>query len=450
MRGQGLADLAIAAALALGLGASALALAPGAPDGAAAREAAAALRPLYRRPAAIPAPADNPTTPEKVALGGRLFRDPGLSGSGSLACVSCHDPARGFSDGRALAVGAGGQVLARRSPTLWNLAWAPVLFWDGRAASLEAQAAMPIESHAEMNQPLGPLAERLGRDPSYAAAFARAFPEEPAASPRNIVRALAAFERTLVSPRTRFDAWVDGEDAALTDSEIRGLLLFQGAAGCAACHQGWAFTDHGFYDIGLPGAADRGRGAVLGQPRVDHAFRTPTLREAGRRGPFMHDGSLPTLDAVLDHYAAGVAERPTLPPELPRRLAPGAWDRADLLAFLGTLTAPGEAPPAPAEMALAGPDAPSGPPAAAARVAQRGRRFDPGHVVLAAGTLLEITNEESATVHNVRIDDARLRVDTGVQDPGQTVAIAFPEPGRYRAFCAIHPRMRLDVEVRAR
>ena len=295
-----------------------------------------------------------------------------------------------------------------------------------------------------------PLADRLTRDPAYRAAFARAFPDEPAPSPLNIVRALAAFERTLVSPRTRFDAWVEGDDDALTPDETRGLLLFHGKAGCASCHQGWAFTDHGFYDIGLPDASDRGRGVVLGQPRVDHAFRTPTLRESGRRGPFMHDGSLPTLDAVLEHYEHGIVDRPTLSPELPRRLSLNARERVELLAFLGALTAPGDTPPAPAAMALAAPESSAGPPAAAARVSQRGRRFDPGRVAIPAGTLLQITNDEAATVHNVRVDDPRLRIDTGVQDPGETVAIAFPEPGAYRAFCAIHPRMRLEVEVQPR
>lgn len=417
-------------------------------EGAAPEAAVAVLRPLYRRPDAVPAPADNPTTPAKVKLGARLFHDPGLSGGGTLSCASCHNPALGFSDGLPRAVGEGGQALERRSPTLWNLAWAPFLFWDGRAASLEAQAAMPIEAHAEMNQPLGPLAGRLAADPAYRAAFARAFPGEPAASPANIIRALAAFERTLVSPRTRFDAWVDGDDAALGEAEARGLLLFQGRAGCASCHQGWAFTDHAFYDIGLPDASDRGRGAVLGQPRVDHAFKVPTLRELGRRGPFMHDGSSPTLDAVLDHYDRGVVERPTLPPELPRRLGLSAPERADLLAFLATLTVPGDAPPAPDPMpAAARATAEAAPPAAALRVSQRGRRFAPGRVAVPAGALLEVSNDEEATSHNVRVEDPRLRFDSGVQDPGQTVAIAFPEPGTYRAFCAIHPRMRLDVEV---
>jgi len=453
-----LADLGLAVALAILLIGTGWAVA-GAGHGSDAVEAAsglaaadaaslAALRTLYRRPEAIPVPPDNPITPAKADLGARLFQDPGLSGSGTLSCASCHDAARGFSDGRPRAIGDGGQVLARRSPTLWNLAWAPFLFWDGRAASLEAQAAMPIEEHAEMNQPLGALAERLSADPSYRAAFARAFPEEPAVSPANIVRALAAFERTLVSPRTRFDAWVEGDDTALTPAEKRGLLLFHGRAGCANCHQGWALTDHGFYDIGLPDASDRGRGAVLGLPQVDHAFKTPTLREIGRRGPFMHDGSLATLEAVIDHYDRGIVERPTLPPELPRRLGLSATERADLLAFLGTLTVPGEEPPSPEPLPAATPETTAMPPATAGRISQRGRRFDPGRVTVPVGTLLEVVNDEEATAHNVRIDDPRLHFNSGIQDPGETVAIAFPEPGRYVAFCGIHPRMRLEVEVR--
>ena len=412
------------------------------------------LRALYRRPgpgAMAPAPPDNPTTPAKAELGHRLFFDPALSASGQTACATCHDPARGFTDGRSRARGADGRSLRRRTPTLWNLAGAPFLFWDGRATGLEAQAEQPIEAHDEMGQPLAALAERLAADPAYSAAFDAAFPEAP--QPRttggNLVRAIAAWERTLVSPPTRFDAWIEGNAAALSASEVRGFLLFNGRAGCANCHRSWAFTDHAFYDVGLPASPDLGRGPVLGLERLDHAFKVPTLRETlrGGEGPFMHDGSLPTLAAVLDHYERGVVERATLPPELPRHLALSRRDRADLLAFLATLTSPPDVSLPPVVEPPAAPVAAVNlAPVKLARVSQRGRQFAPGRVAVERGGSVEITNNDT-TMHNIRVDALGLRLNSGVQDPGQVVTWRLDLPGHFVAFCGIHPRMRLEIDV---
>ncbi|MFC0385394.1 cytochrome c peroxidase [Muricoccus vinaceus] len=451
-----LLDGLLAGALALLSAASLLALAPpaGSADAGSAAEVAA-LRAAYRRPAEMPPPpSDNPTTAARAQLGRRLFFDPSLSSTGTMSCSSCHQPAHGFSDGLPLARGAGGKALARRSPTIWNLAWAPFLFWDGRAEGLEAQAAAPIEAHEEMGQPLGTLVERMAGDPGWRSAFAAAFPgASPAVSKDNLVRALAAWERTLVSPRTRFDAWVDGDNAALSPAERRGLSLFHGPAGCANCHEGWAFTDHAFYDIGLPDrpgvAPDLGRGPVLGLARADRAFKTPTLREAMRRAPFMHDGSIPTIEAVIEHYAAGVADRPTLPPELPRRLSLDPAQRADLIAFLNTLTsAPDAALPEMATPPVAPAPPPGLTPVARARVSQKNRQFAPLRVALTPGGTLEIVNDDT-TAHNIRIDSPELQRNSGIQDPGQTVTWRIPTAGRYVAFCGIHPRMRLEVTVAA-
>jgi cytochrome c peroxidase len=420
--------------------------------GSAAEDAV--LRAAYRRPAGPPpTPADNPSTAEKAQLGRRLFFDPSLSASGTMSCATCHEPARGFTDGRKLARGNDGRDLRRRAPTLWNLAWAPFLFWDGRAEGLEAQAEAPIEAHEEMGQPLDALVRRMGADAGWHAAFATAFPGEAQPVTReNLVRALASWERTLVSPRTRFDAWVEGDDSALTAQERRGLSLFHGTAGCANCHEGWAFTDYAFYDIGLParpGASpDLGRGPVLGLERADHAFKTPSLREVMRRAPYMHDGSLPDLGAVLDHYAHGTEPRPSLPPELPRGLTLDAAQRAELIAFLATLTSPPDAPlpematpPAatPAAVAVLAP-------VARARVSQRNRQFAPLRAALTPGGVLEIVNDDN-TAHNIRIDSPELRLNSGIQDPGQTVSWRMTKPGRFVAFCGIHPRMRLEVTV---
>lgn len=413
-----------------------------------------ALRALYQRPGSgetAPAPADNPTTPAKAELGRRLFFDPALSGSGQTSCATCHDPARGFTDGRPRARGADGHPLPRRTPTLWNLAWAPFLFWDGRATGLEAQAAQPIEAHDEMGQPLAALADRLAAHPAYSAAFDIAFSDapHPRTTGENLVRAIAAWERTLVSPRTRFDAWVEGDTAALSVSETRGFVLFNARAGCANCHGGWAFTDHAFYDTGLPAGPDLGRGPVLGLERTNRAFKAPTLRETlrGGEGPFMHDGSLPTLAAVLAHYERGVVQRPTLPPELPRHLVLSPRDRTDLLGFLATLTSPPDTPlppfiePSMAPVALA-----ELTPVRLARVSQRGRQFGPGRVAVTQGGSVEITNNDS-TMHNIRVDAPGLQLNSGVQDPGQVVTWRLDQPGRLVAFCGIHPRMRLEINV---
>ncbi|SHJ10278.1 cytochrome c peroxidase [Roseomonas rosea] len=445
----------LALLLALSIGA-AVRPAGSADPGSAAEDAA--LRAAYRRPAGPPPiPAENPFTAEKAQLGRRLFFDPSLSASGTMSCATCHEPARGFTDGRSLARGNDGRELRRKSPTLWNLAWAPFLFWDGRAEGLEAQAEAPIEAHEEMGQPLDALVARMAADAGWRAAFATAYPGQPQPVTReNLVRAIASWERTLISPRTRFDAWVEGEDAALTPQERRGLSVFHGPAGCANCHEGWAFTDHAFYDIGLPEgrAPDLGRGPVLGLERADRAFKTPTLREAMRRAPYMHDGSLPTIEAVLDHYQGGVVDRPGLPPELPRRLSLSAPQRADLVAFLTTLTSPPDAPlpvmatpPAATQVAAPAPN-PAMTPVARARVSQRGRQFAPGRTAVAMGGVLEIANDDN-TAHNIRIDSPELTLNSGIQDPGQTVTWRMTKPGRYVAFCGIHPRMRLEIEVAA-
>ena len=420
-----LLDGLLAGALLLLLAASlsALVTPAGSADPGSAAETAA-LRAAFRRPAEPPpTPPENPFTAEKAQLGRRLFFDPSLSASGTMSCATCHEPARGFTDGRSLARGHEGQDLRRRSPTLWNLAWAPFLFWDGRAEGLEDQAEAPIEAHEEMGQPLGALVERMGGDPGWRAAFATAFPGEPAPVTReNLVRALASWERTLIAPRTRFDAWVEGDDSALTAQERRGLSVFNGPAGCANCHEGWAFTDHAFYDIGLPGrdAPDLGRGPVLGEARADHAFKTPTLREAMRRAPYMHDGSLPSIEAVLDHYQAGVVDRATLPPELPRRLALSAAQRADLISFLGTLTSPPDTPlPEMATPPAVRPAAAAAiPPVARARVSQRGRQFAPLRTAVTVGGVLEIVNDDN-TAHNIRIDSPEMKRNSGIQDPGR-------------------------------
>jgi cytochrome c peroxidase len=259
------------------------------------------------------------------------------------------------------------------------------------------------------------------------------------------MKALAAFERTLVSPETRFDRWVRGDDAALDQDELAGLKLFVGKAGCGNCHRGWRFTDEAFHDIGLPGT-DRGRGAVLGVSAADHAFKTPSLRERVWTGPYMHDGSLATFEEVIAHYATGIVERPTLSADLPRGLVLTAEERRQLLAFLGTLSS--DDPPRPASLPVRATTI--GPVSAAvptSTVGQKDRRFAPGAVLLRLGQTLRIVNDDKR-VHNVRIDGPGLSYSADAQNPGDTVTVGFPSAGRYDAICGIHPEMRLTIDVK--
>jgi cytochrome c peroxidase len=412
--------------------------------GATAHAQADALAPLkaqFRRPAAVPFPASNPFTEEKRALGERLFHDKRISVDGSIACASCHQRAKGFADGRRHGRGVPGVPLKRHTPTLWNLAWAGPVFWDGRARSLEEQVAGPIEAPDEMGQPVASVVALLAGDAAYARAFAAAFPDDPRVTPENLGKALATFERALVSPPTRFDRWVEGDDKALSADEIAGFRLFAGKAKCSNCHSGWAFTDSAFHDIGLP-SEDRGRGAVLRLPAAEHAFKTPSLREIGRSAPYMHDGSLPNLERVVRHYERGIVARPTLSADLPRDLKLTERERRSLIAFLGTLTGERSAP-SPVVATIAQESAPA---ERVRTVTQSEKNFHPTHVALKRGERLWVLNNDTRT-HNIRVFDPAFDFDSGAQEPGETVEIAFPEAGSFLVFCGIHPKMELTVDV---
>jgi cytochrome c peroxidase len=405
-----------------------------------------AARALFARPSSVPHPAENRPNPDKLALGERLFHEPRLSAGGAIACATCHDNRLGFADGLALSTsGASGRQLRRHTPSLWDLAWAPRLFWDGRAGSLEEQALGPLTHPDEMAGSMAAAVRRLGEDASYVAAFARAFPQSPAIDEDRIVQALASWQRTLVSPPTAFDRWVAGDDKALGPEAVAGLALFMGKAGCVRCHVGFAFTDHAFHDIGLPGR-DKGRGAVVGVGAVDHAFKTPGLREAAWSAPYMHDGSLATLEDVVRHYEGGGIMRPSRSPDMPAPFELSDDERARLIAFLDTLSS--ETPPRPSREAWVGrAAAPTrAVPVAAASVSQRGRQFTPSAVRVRAGETLTILNDDDRT-HNVRIDDPHSPLNSGAQEPGEHVSLRLDRPGHIEAYCAIHPTMRLSIAV---
>jgi cytochrome c peroxidase len=295
-----------------------------------------AAKQLYRRPSQVPYPKDNPHTPERELLGRTLFFDPRLSSSKVISCATCHNPGFSWGDGLPLAIGHGAKVLGRRTPTILNLAWTELLFWDGRAGSLEEQALGPIAAPGEMNQPMEKMVQALNSIKGYQAMFDRAYPGQPITK-ENVGKAIATFERTVVSGLAPFDRWVDGDERAISESAKRGFDLFNTKAACAKCHNGWNFTDGGFHDIGVKGD-DRGRGAVLNLPAMQYAFKTPTLRNVDQRAPYLHDGSEATLEDVIELYdAGGRINRPSLSPEI-FKLNLTAEDKHNLKAFLLTLT----------------------------------------------------------------------------------------------------------------
>jgi len=291
----------------------------------------------YHRPAQIPFPTDDPYSEAKLKLGRMLFFDPILSGSQSRSCASCHNPGLSWADGQPRAVGEKQEALPLRTPTLLDVAWTPLLGWTGHFRDLESVAMVPITAANNMNLPEHVLIERLAAIPVYVDAFNAAFGQGEITG-KKIEMALATFERSIVSTRAPFDRWIDGDPAAISESAKRGFDLFNGKANCAACHSGWAFTDSSFHDIGTAKNDDLGRGKLFpNSVGLRYAFKTPTLRDVARRGPYMHDGSVPTLQAVIELYNRGGIDRPSRAPEIhPLGLRTG--EKADLIAFLDTLT----------------------------------------------------------------------------------------------------------------
>jgi len=263
-------------------------------------------RRLVPLPRLAPAPADNPTTPKKVALGKQLFFDPRLSGEGTMSCATCHLPEKAYADGLARAKGVGGKTLSRNSPSCLNVGFFARLFWDGRAESLEEQALAPIESADEMNQSLAELEQELRAIPGYARQFQEVFGSPPDRD--GIAKALAAFQRTLITEPSPFDRFLAGEEDALSEQAKQGLSLFRGEAGCSKCHHGPLLSDGEFHRLGVS-FNDPGRADVTGKREDRFRFRTPSLRNVAETAPYMHDGSLATLDDVVTFYYRGIPDR---------------------------------------------------------------------------------------------------------------------------------------------
>ena len=271
----------------------------------------------------MPVPEHNPLTAEKIELGRRLFNDRRLSRDGTIACASCHDPARAFTDGRAVAAGVGGRIGRRNAPALINRAWGRSFFWDGRVATLEEQVLKPIEDPNEMGLAVPEAARRVGL------------------TERDLSRALASYVRSILSGDSPFDRFVNGDRGALSAVQRAGLQVFRAKANCTACHVGPTFTDERLHNTGVawrnPSSGSGQAGYFADAGAGDGAFKTPTLREVARTAPYMHDGSLATLEDVVEYYDRGGNANPMLDRDVRPLKLTGDEKRA-LLAFLQSLS----------------------------------------------------------------------------------------------------------------
>ncbi len=287
----------------------------------------------------IPVPPYNLQTDAKVELGKMLFFDTRLSKGNAISCAFCHNPGTGWADARQFSVGVGGGQGGRQAPTVLNTGYQAVQFWDGRAGSLEEQALGPIQNPIEMAETLPSVVKKLKAAPEYKARFREVFGTEVSAE--GIARAIAAFERTVVSTNSAFDKYQAGDKAAMNEAAVRGLALFVGKARCALCHNGPNFTDNRFHNLGVPQVGplkeDLGRYAVTRQDKERGAFKTPTLRSVALTAPYMHDGVFKTLEAVIEFYDKGGGKNPQLDPFMtPLNLT--ADEKKDLVEFMKALT----------------------------------------------------------------------------------------------------------------
>ncbi len=306
-------------------------------------------------------PASNPMTVAKVELGKQLYFDPRVSKDGTVSCATCHNPEKAWTDNLPASIGIDGQIGSRNSPTVLNTAYGKTMFWDGRAPSLEGQAQGPIQNKIEMgDQSYGEIVERLRGIPGYKDQFAKVFGAEVTLD--GMAKAIAAFERTALSGNSAYDKYTSGEQPkALTDSQKRGMILFGlrldqdddfqtdvvlKKANCTSCHAGFNFTDEEFHNLGVgydekaSQFADVGRFAIspIGakDPSESGAFKTPTVRDAARTFPYMHDGSQKTLEEVIEHYDKGGNANPYLDPDM-KKLNLTPTEKADLVEFMKAL-----------------------------------------------------------------------------------------------------------------
>jgi cytochrome c peroxidase len=290
----------------------------------------------------VPWPEDNPYSPARAELGKVLFFDGRLSANGIVSCAFCHDPAHAFAGPTPLSIGVDGKMEPRRTPTLINRAWGKSQFWDGRAATLEAQMVSPFTNPDEMGMTTDGVAQKVRSIKGYAPLFAAAFGDSSITYDR-ITKAIATFERTIVSGNSAYDRYRAGDKSALTKQQKDGLDFFNKQGECAECHKGPNFSDEKFANLGVGMASahpDLGLFDFTKKRSDTGKFKAPTLRDLAHRAPYMHDGSDKTLSEVLDLYAKGGLPNP----HLDTRLTPFYLDeetRRDLLAFLDSLNGEG-------------------------------------------------------------------------------------------------------------
>jgi len=296
----------------------------------------------------VPIPADNPPTEETITLGRRLFYDPTISVDGTISCATCHAPQFAFSDNRPVSEGVGKKFGTRHAPTVINSAYSNLQFWDGRVASLEEQALGPMANPVEMAHTLDGVVKRLQADPNYPAMFKKAWGTDQITI-EMVAKSIASFERTVLAGDSPFDRFMYGHDSkALSPAAQRGMIVFmrKNKGNCRACHSFdkdySLFTDNEFHNLGV-GADSRGNLNDVGRYAITKneddmgCFKTPTLRNLANRGPYMHDGSFPTLKDALAHYVGGGNANPHLDREIHSLDALTLDEREDLMQFLDSL-----------------------------------------------------------------------------------------------------------------
>ena len=287
---------------------------------------------------AMEIPADNPMTPEKVALGRQLFFDERLSGDGSRSCYSCHVCEKGLTDGLPKAIGAFNKALPRSSPTLWNIGYHKMFYWDGRSPSLEKQAmAAWTGGNMGAKDREAEIVGKINALQGYRSQFQKVFGGE--ATAENIMHAISAYERTITSGDTAWDRWQAGDQSAASEAAKRGFEVFK-LAKCNNCHDGVLLTDQQFHNVGVGMDApepDQGRGKISNKPEETGAFKTPTLRDIAESGPYFHDGSVATLEEAVDLMLGGGKPNPFLDKKNLEKRTITAAQRSDLLEFLKSL-----------------------------------------------------------------------------------------------------------------
>ncbi len=436
-------------------------------------------------------PEDNPITPEKVALGWQLFYDPRLSGDETISCASCHLPEAGFADPRRGSVGMGGAVGGRNAPTVINAIFSEALFWDGRAASLEEQAVGPIQNSIEMANTLEAVETRLAEIPGYRQQFQEVFGTDEITADL-VGKAIATFERVVVSADSPWDrALASGDESLISDSARRGNALFNGEAGCSQCHAVTRINDTPtdlYQNTGVGMSKDEpdlGRFEQSGEDEDRGAFKAPPLRNITETAPYMHDGSLATLEEVIAFYDRGGEPNAWLDEKM-KPLELDDQQREDLLAFLDSLTGnvpdfTKRVPPLPPDMprtdgtTVAGGSATGTirgrldhafakrltaavyvtaiegesfePPTANPVMDQLNLRYTPHVLPVLAGSTIEFPNSDE-TRHNVYTAKSSVcQFELGLYPAGEVKRVKCDDSGVVMVLCNVHAEMRGFVVV---